>query len=161
MAKGKIVEIIGTVVDVEFPPDSLPSLFNALEILTGGGKIVLEVQGHMGNNWVRCLSMSPTDGLARGTEVIDTGAALRVPVGKETLGRLFDVMGNAIDNLGVPKTEERWPIHRIAPSFEEQKTTTEILETGLKVIDLITPFTKGGKIGAYGGAGVGKTVVIQ
>ncbi|MFC1908821.1 F0F1 ATP synthase subunit beta [Chloroflexota bacterium] len=161
MAKGKVTQVIGTVVDIEFPPDELPELYNAVEIATDAGKVVLEVQDHMGNNWVRCLSLSPTEGLERGAEVIDTGAAVSVPVGKATLGRLFDVLGEPLDNLGELKTEEHWPIHRTPPSFEEQETSTDILETGLKVVDLITPFTKGGKIGAYGGAGVGKTVIIM
>jgi len=161
MAKGKVVQVIGTVVDVEFPPDELPALYNAIEIDASGGKIVLEVQDHLGNNWVRCLSLSPTDGLERGAEANDTGASLRVPVGKATLGRLFDVMGTPLDNLGEVKAEDKWQIHRLPPSFEEQETSTQVLETGLKVIDLIAPFTKGGKIGAYGGAGVGKTVIIQ
>ena len=161
MAKGKVTQVIGTVVDVEFPPEELPALFNAVEIDTGGGKIILEVQEHMGNNWVRCLALSPTEGLGRGAEVVDTGTALRVPVGKATLGRLFNVLGEPLDRLGEVKTKEYWPIHRKPPSFEEQETTTQVLETGLKVIDLITPFTKGGKIGAYGGAGVGKTVIIM
>ncbi len=161
MAKGKVVQVIGTVVDIEFPPDELPALYNAVEIATDSGKITLEAQEHIGNNWVRCLALSPTDGLQRGAEALDTGKALSVPVGKATLGRLFSVMGEPIDNLGPVKAEERWPIHRPSPSFQEQETTTEILETGLKVIDLITPFTKGGKIGAYGGAGVGKTVIIM
>jgi F-type H+-transporting ATPase subunit beta len=161
MAKGKVVQVIGTVVDVEFPPDELPALFNSLEIGIGDKKIVLEVQDHLGNNWVRCLALSPTDGLERGTEAIDTGSALRVPVGRATLGRLFDVMGTPLDNLGEVKADDRWPIHRLSPSFEEQSTSTQVLETGLKVVDLITPFTKGGKIGAYGGAGVGKTVIIM
>lgn len=160
MAKGKVVQVIGTVVDIKFPPDELPELFNAIEIPIDSGKIVLEVQEHTGNNWVRCLALSPTDGLERGAEAIDTGAALAVPVGKATLGRLFNVMGEPLDNLGPVEAEERWPIHRPPPSFQEQETTTEMLETGLKVIDLITPFTKGGKVGAYGGAGVGKTVII-
>jgi F-type H+/Na+-transporting ATPase subunit beta len=161
MAIGKVTQVIGTVVDVEFPPDQLPSLYNAIEIETGSGKIVLEVQDHMGNNWVRCLALSPTDGLARGAEALDTGAALKVPVGRGTLGRLFDVMGAPLDNLGDVKAADHWPIHRLPPTFDEQETSTEVLETGLKVIDLIAPFTKGGKIGAYGGAGVGKTVIIQ
>jgi len=161
MAKGKVVQVIGTVVDIEFPPDELPALFNAIEIAVDGRKIVLEVQDHMGNNWVRCLSLAPTDGLARGSEAIDTGESLRVPVGRATLGRLFDVRGEAIDSLGPVETTEHWPVHRPPPSFEEQETSTEVLETGLKVIDLITPFTRGGKIGAYGGAGVGKTVIIM
>jgi len=161
MAKGKVSQVIGTVVDIEFPPDELPALFNAIEINISGGKLVLEVQGHIGNNWVRCLALSPTDGLERGVEAIDTGAALAVPVGKATLGRLFNVLGEPIDNLGPVEATERWPIHRPPPSLEEQETTTEMLETGLKVIDLITPFIKGGKVGAYGGAGVGKTVIIM
>jgi len=161
MAKGKVVQVIGTVVDIEFPPDELPALYNAVEIPVDGGKIVLEAQEHVGNNWVRCLALSPTDGLQRGAEAMDTGVVLSVPVGKATLGRLFNVMGEPIDNLGSVETEEHWPIHRPPPSFQEQETTTEVLETGLKVIDLITPFTKGGKIGAYGGAGVGKTVIIM
>jgi len=161
MATGKVVQVIGTVVDVEFPPRELPSLYNAIYIETGAGRIVLEVQDHLGNNRVRCLALSPTEGLQRGIDAVDTGAALRVPVGRETLGRLFDVMGRPLDNLGEVKGKERWPIHRQPPSFEEQETSTEVLETGLKVIDLIAPFTRGGKIGAYGGAGVGKTVMIQ
>jgi F-type H+-transporting ATPase subunit beta len=161
MAKGKVAQVIGTVVDVEFPPNELPALFNALEIQSGENKIVLEVQDHLGNNWVRCLSLSPTDGLERGAEAIDTGAALRVPVGRGTLGRLFDVMGTPLDNLGAVKADDKWPIHRLPPSFEEQETRTQVLETGLKVVDLIVPFTRGGKIGAYGGAGVGKTIIIQ
>ncbi|MDO8568851.1 MAG: F0F1 ATP synthase subunit beta [Dehalococcoidales bacterium] len=161
MAKGKVIQVIGTVVDLEFPPDQLPGLFNAVEINMGGEKLVLEVQDHLGNNWVRALALSPTDGLARGAEAIDTGAPLKVPVGKASLGRLFNVMGTALDNLGEVKASEYWPIHRAPPSFEQQATSTEMLETGIKVMDLITPFTKGGKIGAYGGAGVGKTVIIQ
>jgi F-type H+-transporting ATPase subunit beta len=161
MAKGKVVQVIGTVVDVEFPPEELPSLYNAIEIAADSGKVVLEAQEHVGNNWVRCLSLSPTDGLERGAEAVDTGAALSVPIGKGTLGRLFDVLGEPMDNLGAVDAKERWPIHRPPPSLQEQETTTEVLETGLKVIDLIAPFTKGGKVGAYGGAGVGKTVVIQ
>jgi len=161
MAKGKVAQVIGTVVDIEFPPDELPALYNAIEIDSGTGKMVLEVQDHLGNNWVRCLALSPTDGLERGAEAIDTGAALRVPVGRATLGRLFDVMGTPLDNLGDVKADDKWPIHRLPPTFEEQETSTQVLETGLKVVDLITPFTKGGKIGAYGGAGVGKTVIIM
>jgi F-type H+-transporting ATPase subunit beta len=161
MAKGKVAQVIGTVVDIEFPPDELPALFNAIEITTDNGQLVLEVQEHIGNNWVRCLALSPTDGLERGIEAVDTGAALTVPVGKATLGRLFNVLGEPLDNLGTVEATEHWPIHRPPPSLEEQETTTEMLETGLKVIDLITPFTKGGKVGAYGGAGVGKTVIIM
>ncbi|MCJ7831201.1 MAG: F0F1 ATP synthase subunit beta [Dehalococcoidia bacterium] len=160
MAKGKVVQIIGTVVDVEFPPEELPAIYNAVEIEMDGGKVVGEVQQHLGNNWVRCLAMGSTDGLGRGAEAVDTGQAISVPVGPPTLGRLFNILGEPIDRLGDVETKERRPIHRPPPSFEEQSTTTQILETGMKVIDLITPFTKGGKIGAYGGAGVGKTLVI-
>ena len=161
MANGKVVQVIGTVVDVEFPPDELPALNNAIEVPIDGTSMTLEVQQHIGNNWVRCLAFSPTEGLARGTEAIDTGRAIAVPVGPATLGRLFNVTGDPLDNLGDVKSEESWPIHRPPPSFEEQETTVQMLETGLKVIDLVTPFTRGGKIGAYGGAGVGKTVIIQ
>jgi F-type H+-transporting ATPase subunit beta len=161
MARGRVAQVIGTVVDVEFPPDELPALFNALEITTEEGKITLEVEEHVGNNWVRCLSLAPTDGLARGTEVVDTGVPIAVPVGRASLGRLFDVVGHPLDDLGEVKADDYWPIHRQPPSFQEQETTPKLLETGLKVIDLVAPFTKGGKIGAYGGAGVGKTVVIQ
>ncbi len=161
MAKGKVAQVIGTVVDIEFPPDELPALHNAIEIPLDEGKIVLEVQQHVGNNWVRCLALSSTDGLERGAEAIDTGAPLSVPVGRATLGRLFNIMGEPLDNLGPVEAEERWPIHRPPPSFLEQETSTQMLETGLKVIDLITPFTRGGKVGAFGGAGVGKTIIIM
>ncbi|MFC1873781.1 F0F1 ATP synthase subunit beta [Chloroflexota bacterium] len=161
MAKGKVVQVIGTVVDVEFPADGLPALYNAIEIPRDGDKVVLEVQEHIGNNWVRCLSLSPTEGLERNVEAVDTGAPLSVPVGRSVLGRLFNALGQPLDNLGEVKSEEYWPIHRTPPSLEEQETTIEMLETGLKVVDLITPFVKGGKVGAYGGAGVGKTVIIQ
>ncbi len=161
MATGKVVQVIGTVVDIEFPSGQLPGLLNAIEIAVGSEKIVFEVQQHIGNNWVRCLAMAPTDGLARGAEAVDTGAPLKVPVGRASLGRLFNVLGEPLDGLGPVKAEEKWSIHRAPPSVEEQATTTEVLETGLKVIDLITPFTKGGKIGTYGGAGVGKTVIIM
>ena len=161
MAKGKVVQVIGTVVDIEFPQEALPAIYNAIEINQNGGKIILEVQQHTGNNWVRCLALCPTDGLERGVEAIDTGAPVAVPVGKATLGRLFNVFGEPLDNLGPVKTKERLPIHRPPPPLEEQEITSQMLETGLKVIDLITPFTRGGKIGAYGGAGVGKTVIIM
>ena len=161
MAKGKVAQVIGTVVDIEFPPDELPALNNAIEIPIDEGKIILETQQHVGNNWVRCLAMSPTDGMERGAEAIDTGAPLAVPVGRATLGRLFNILGEPLDNLGPVEADEHWPIHRPPPSFREQETSTEMLETGLKVIDLITPFTKGGKVGAFGGAGVGKTVIIM
>lgn len=161
MAKGKVTQVIGTVVDIEFPPDALPAINNAIEIPTNGDKIILETQQHVGNNWVRCLAMSPTDGLARGTEAIDTGAPISVPVGRATLGRLFNILGEPLDNLGSVEASERWPIYRLAPLFQDQESSTQMLETGIKVIDLITPFTKGGKVGAFGGAGVGKTVVIM
>ena len=161
MATGKVVQVIGTVIDVEFPAEELPAIYNALEISHQGARLVLEVEQHVGNNWVRCLALGPTEGLSRGAEVIDTGQPITVPVGRTSLGRLFNVTGEPLDNLGEVKAEERWSIHRAPPSFDEQETTTEMLETGIKVIDLITPFTKGGKIGAYGGAGVGKTVIIM
>ncbi len=161
MATGKIVQVIGTVIDVEFPPDELPNLFDALELENSGDKLILEVQQHVGNNWVRCLALGSTDGLARGTEVNDTGAKVMVPVGQETLGRLFDVTGTPLDNLGPVESALSWPIHRDVPAFDDQNPDIEILETGIKVFDLITPFPKGGKVGAYGGAGVGKTVIIQ
>ena len=159
-AKGKVVQVIGTVVDIEFPPDELPEVNNSLEIDHEGERLVMEVQQHIGNNWVRCLALGPTEGLRRGTEAVDTGRAIAVPVGPATLGRLFNVIGEPLDNLGEVNAEETWPIHREPPAFEEQETQTSMLETGIKVIDLITPFTRGGKIGAYGGAGVGKTVII-
>jgi F-type H+-transporting ATPase subunit beta len=161
MAKGRVAQVIGTVVDVEFPADELPAIHSALEIPKNGGKLILEVQQHVGNNWARCLALTPTDGLERGAEAIDIGAPLSVPVGQATLGRLFNVFGVPLDNLGSVSAKERWPIHRPPPSLQEQETTTQMLETGLKVIDLITPFPKGGKVGAYGGAGVGKTVIIM
>jgi F-type H+-transporting ATPase subunit beta len=161
MAKGKVVQVIGTVVDMEFPPDELPAIYNGIEISVDGGKIVLEAQHHIGNNWVRAVALTPTEGLRRGAEAIDMGTPITVPVGKATLGRLFNVFGEPLDGLGEVKAEQRYPIHRPSPSLVEQETTPQILETGLKVMDLITPFTKGGKVGAYGGAGVGKTVIIM
>ena len=161
MAKGKVVQIIGTVVDMEFPPDELPAINNCIEIPMDGGKVVVEVQHHVGNNWVRGVALTPTDGLARGAEAIDMGTPITVPVGRATLGRLFNVFGEPLDGLGEVKAEQRYPIHRPSPSLEEQEATPQMLETGLKVMDLITPFTRGGKVGAYGGAGVGKTVIIM
>ena len=158
--KGKVVQVIGTVVDVEFPPDNLPGIYNALEMDVDGRRLVLEVEQHVGNNWARCLALGATEGVARGLEVSDTGAAVSVPVGEASLGRIFNVLGEALDDLGEVKADEKWPIHRPPPTFEEQSGSTEILETGIKVFDLITPFAKGGKVGAYGGAGVGKTVII-
>ena len=160
MAKGKVVQVIGTVVDMEFPPDALPAIYNGIEIPLDSGKIVLEAQHHIGNNWVRAVALTPTDGLMRGAEAIDMGTPITVPVGKATLGRLFNVFGEPLDGLGEVKAEQRYPIHHPPPSLIEQETTPHMLETGLKVMDLITPFTKGGKVGAYGGAGVGKTVII-
>ena len=161
MATGKIVRIIGTVVDVEFPPDGMPSIYNALETSIGDEKLVLEVEQHIGNNWVRCLALGPTEGLKRGIEAVDTGGAIAVPVGDPTLGRLFNTLGETLDGLEEIDGAETWPIHRQPPTFEDQATGVEVLETGIKVLDLVTPFTKGGKIGAFGGAGVGKTVIIQ
>ena len=161
MATGTITQVIGTVVDVQFPPEGMPSIYNALETSIEGEKLVLEVEQHVGNSWVRCLALGPTDGLSRGVEVQDTGRPIAVPVGDPTLGRLFNALGDTIDNLDEIQAGETWPIHRDTPSFEDQTTTTEVLETGIKVMDLITPFTRGGKVGAYGGAGVGKTVIIQ
>ena len=161
MATGKIVRVIGTVVDVEFPPDGMPSVFNALETSIGDDKLVLEVEQHFGNNWVRCLALGPTEGLKRGIDAVDTGDAISVPVGDPTLGRLFNTLGETLDGLEEIDGAESWPIHRQPPTFEDQATEVEVLETGIKVLDLVTPFTKGGKIGAFGGAGVGKTVIIQ
>ena len=161
MATGKIVRVIGTVVDVEFPPDGMPSVFNALETSIGDDKLVLEVEQHIGNNWVRCLALGPTEGLKRVIDAVDTGDAISVPVGDPTLGRLFNTLGETLDGLEEIDGAESWPIHRQPPTFEDQATEVEVLETGIKVLDLVTPFTKGGKIGAFGGAGVGKTVIIQ
>ena len=160
-SKGKVVQVIGTVVDVEFPADELPEIYSAVELQNDGEKLVLEVEQHVGNSWARCLALGATEGLARGVQAVDTGSPISVPVGAESLGRLMNVLGDPIDNgPTVPADAERWPIHRKPPAFDEQSGTTEVLETGIKVMDLITPFAKGGKIGAYGGAGVGKTVII-
>ncbi len=161
MAKGRVVQVIGTVVDMEFPPDELPAINNGIEILMDGGKVVVEAQHHVGNNWVRGVALTPTEGLARGAVAIDLGAPISVPVGRETLGRLFNVFGEPLDGLGEVKAKQKYPIHRPPPPLEEQETTPQMLETGLKVMDLVTPFTRGGKVGAYGGAGVGKTVIIM
>ncbi len=159
--QGKIVQVIGTVIDAEFPPQDLPAIFNALELDAPGGRLVLEVEQQVGNNWVRCLALGATEGVTRGMTVRDTGRPIAVPVGEPSLGRIFNVVGEPLDDLGPVDAKELWPIHREAPSFEEQSVTVEILETGVKAIDLICPFTKGGKVGAFGGAGVGKTVIIQ
>ncbi|MGZ6266536.1 MAG: hypothetical protein ACXWN4_06495, partial [Candidatus Limnocylindrales bacterium] len=161
-ANGRVIQITGPVVDIEFPAGKLPAIYNAVEITRGDGvKIVGEVQQHLGNNWVRSVAMTTTDGLARGTEAADTGGPITVPVGQVTLGRVFNVLGEPIDEKGPIGKSERLPIHRPAPAFDEQITETEIFETGIKVIDLVCPFAKGGKIGVFGGAGVGKTVIIQ
>ncbi len=159
-ARGRVVQVIGTVVDLEYPPGQLPAIYNAVEIDNGGQTVVAEVQQHLGNNWVRALTMTTTDGLRRGATAIDMGHPIAVPVGPKTLGRLFDVLGNPLDNLG-PVEGERWPIHRPAPAFDEQETQPQVLETGIKIVDLIAPLARGGKVGLYGGAGVGKTVMIK
>ncbi len=162
---GTVVQVIGPVIDAEFPPEQLPEIYNALKISTeteaGKIELVAEVQQHLPNNRVRAVGMSSTDGLVRGAEVIDTGAPISMPVGEETLGRIFNVLGEPVDNGGAVKTKERYPIHREAPDFESLEPTTEIFETGIKVIDLLAPYVKGGKTGLFGGAGVGKTVIIM
>ena len=161
MSKGKIVQIIGAVVDAQFGERDLPAIYNALETEVGKNRLVLEVQQHLGEGMVRAVAMGSTDGLKRGTAVADTGAAISVPVGKEVLGRLFNVLGDTIDGKGKVSAKKHWPIHRPAPLFEEQSVKSEVFETGIKVIDLLAPFVKGGKVGLFGGAGVGKTVLIQ
>ena len=166
MAKGKIVQVIGPVVDIEFPAESLPEILNAVTIKGKSGDIdidlVVEVMQHLGDNVTRCIAMSSTDGLTRGMEAEDTGAPIRVPVGEATLGRVFNVLGKTVDHDDTPVgNKEFWPIHRPAPKFDEQETSTQILETGIKVVDLIAPYSRGGKIGLFGGAGVGKTVLIM
>jgi F-type H+/Na+-transporting ATPase subunit beta len=170
MATGKVIQITGPVIDVEFPPGELPAIYSALEIerpktdgadADGDGTLVVEVQQHLGNNWVRAVAMSSTDGLARGLDVKDTGAPITVPVGEATLGRVFDVLGHAIDGKDPVKSKTNLPIHREPPKFDEMETEAQIFETGIKVIDLIAPFKRGGKVGVFGGAGVGKTVIIQ
>jgi F-type H+-transporting ATPase subunit beta len=157
MAAGKVIQITGPVVDVEFPAGDLPEIYNALTI----GDLTVEVQQHLGNNWVRTVAMSSTDGLSRGVEAVDTGHPISVPVGEPTLGRVFDVLGRPIDNKGPVEAKETLPIHREAPGFEDMETEASVFETGIKVIDLIAPFKRGGKVGVFGGAGVGKTVIIQ
>ena len=158
---GKVVQVIGPVVDIRFKKDNLPELLNAIEIEKGEEIILVEVAQHTGDDIVRCISMDPTDGLIRGMEALDTQAPISVPVGEETLGRLFNVLGQVIDGKEDVDTNKKMPIHRPAPSFEEQETSQEIFETGIKVVDLIAPYSKGGKVGLFGGAGVGKTVLIQ
>ena len=159
---GKITQIIGAVLDIKFSEGNLPEINDAVEVpLKNGGKLVVEVAQHLGDDTVRCIAMGPTDGLVRGMDAIATGAPISVPVGENTLGRMFNVLGEPIDEVEPPQTEEKWAIHRPAPSFEEQATSQEMLETGIKVVDLLCPYQKGGKIGLFGGAGVGKTVLIQ
>jgi len=164
---GKVVQVIGPVLDIEFHPDEMPEILNAIEVKDPGTEtgvaidLVVEVAQHLGENQVRCVSMSPTDGVVRGTEAVDTGQPISVPVGRETLGRILNVIGEPVDGLGEVAAEERWPIHREAPPFDEQSTETEMFETGIKVIDLLEPYTRGGKTGLFGGAGVGKTVLIM
>ncbi|MDQ3855582.1 MAG: F0F1 ATP synthase subunit beta [Chloroflexota bacterium] len=161
-ATGRVLQVLGPVVAVEFPSGELPEIMNALHIQGDGSPtIVLEVQSHLGNDAVRTVSMNSTEGLARGVPVVDTGAPITVPVGPGSLGRIFNVLGEPVDNKKAPEVKERWPIHRPAPPFEDQSTEAEVFETGLKVIDLVAPFTRGGKTGVFGGAGVGKTVIIQ
>ncbi|MCL5773780.1 MAG: F0F1 ATP synthase subunit beta [Firmicutes bacterium] len=168
MGTGKIVQVIGSVVDVEFAPGELPTLYNAIKItrdepLPGSHEmeLFLEVEGELGNNQVRCLAMGTTDGLRRGMDVLDTGSPMMIPVGKGTLGRVFNVLGHPIDKLGDVKADKHYPIHRTAPNLEQQEPTTQMFETGIKVVDLLAPYSKGGKTGLFGGAGVGKTVIIQ
>ncbi|WP_099190035.1 F0F1 ATP synthase subunit beta [Tepidibacter mesophilus] len=158
---GKVVQIIGPVLDIKFSSENLPNLLNAIEVEYNGKKIVVEVAQHIGDDTVKCIAMSSTDGLVRGIDAVDTGAPISVPVGKDTLGRIFNVLGEVVDNKPAPDGAPKLPIHREAPSFEDQETSTEILETGIKVVDLIAPYAKGGKIGLFGGAGVGKTVLIM
>ncbi len=161
-ATGRVVQVTGPVVDCEFPPDQLPQIYNAVEITIEGQEetLVAEVQQHLGNDWVRTVAMTSTDGLQRGAKAVDTGSPITVPVGEGTLGRIFNVLGRVVDNQGPPQTTQTYSIHRPAPAFEDQSTEAVMFETGLKVIDLVAPFTKGGKIGVFGGAGVGKTVII-
>ncbi len=158
---GKVIQITGPVLDIKYPDGQLPALLNAIEIDNQGKKLVVEVAQEIGDNVVRCIAMSSTDGLVRGAEAVDTGAPIAVPVGEECLGRVFNLLGEPVDNKPFTKAADYWPIHRPAPSYDEQESTTEILETGIKVVDLICPYAKGGKIGLFGGAGVGKTVLIQ
>jgi F-type H+-transporting ATPase subunit beta len=158
---GRVVQVIGAVIDVKFENGELPKIYNAIKIDNKGTTVVSEVVQHLGNQMVRCVAMSSTEGMSRGLEAIDTGAPISVPVGKETLGRVLNVLGEPVDKMGEIPAAERWPIHRPAPPFEDQLPATEILETGIKVVDLLAPYAKGGKIGLFGGAGVGKTVLIQ
>ena len=158
---GKVIQIIGPVLDIKFENGHLPNLLSAIEIMHDGKKVVCEVANQLGDDVVRCIAMSSTDGMSRGMEAVDTGTGITVPVGEETLGRIFNILGEAVDNKPDPVDAERWCIHRDPPSYADQEGTTEILETGIKVVDLIAPYAKGGKIGLFGGAGVGKTVLIM
>ncbi|MBQ6322302.1 MAG: F0F1 ATP synthase subunit beta, partial [Lachnospiraceae bacterium] len=158
---GEVVQVTGPVLDVRFAHDQLPALLNAIEIELDGRTLTAEVAQQIGDNTVRCIAMNSTDGLVRGMQAVDTGSGITVPVGEECLGRVFNLLGDPVDNLDPVQTKERWPIHRPAPSYEDQMPATEILETGIKVVDLICPYAKGGKIGLFGGAGVGKTVLIM
>ena len=160
-AKGSVTQVMGPVVDVTFEEGFLPSIYNALTMQNGDKTLTVEVAQHIGDNVVRCIAMSSTDGLRRGTPVIDTGATISVPVGRSTLGRIFNVLGDAVDNQPFDHSVDHWNIHRAAPAYSELSTSTEVLETGIKVIDLICPYSKGGKVGLFGGAGVGKTVLIM
>ncbi len=161
--KGTVTQVLGNVVDIEFPPERLPAIYNAVEVPMPGREqpLVLEVEQLLGNNWVRCVGMGPTDGMVRGQEAYDTGGPITVPVGEGTLGRIFNVLGQPVDNKPAPVGAPRLPIHRAPPGLEDQATQAEVLQTGIKVIDLIAPFMRGGKVGTFGGAGVGKTVIIQ
>ncbi|MEF2764652.1 MAG: F0F1 ATP synthase subunit beta, partial [Mediterraneibacter sp.] len=161
MNKGRIVQVMGPVVDVLFEDGDLPFIKDALEVENNGKKCIMEVAQHLGNNEVRCLMLAASEGLCKDMEVTATGAGIKVPVGEQTLGRLFNVLGETIDNGEPIENSEKWVIHRQPPSFEDQSPVVEILETGIKVIDLLAPYAKGGKIGLFGGAGVGKTVLIQ
>ena len=158
---GKVVQVMGPVLDIRFKDGELPALLNAIELENNGKKLIVEVAQHVGDNVVRCIAMAATDGLVRGTDAVDTGEPIKVPVGDECLGRVFNLLGDPVDEQPAPQNAEHWPIHRSAPAFDEQESATEILETGIKVVDLICPYAKGGKIGLFGGAGVGKTVLIQ
>ncbi|MBQ6894605.1 MAG: F0F1 ATP synthase subunit beta, partial [Clostridia bacterium] len=159
--KGSVVQVVGPVVDICFDKGEIPAIYNALTMNIGEKTLTVEVAQHIGDNTVRCIAMASTDGLTRGTPVTDTGKPISVPVGRETLGRIFNVLGDPVDNKPAPKDAPKWDIHRSAPEYSELSTSTEILETGIKVIDLICPYSKGGKIGLFGGAGVGKTVLIM
>jgi F-type H+-transporting ATPase subunit beta len=158
---GKVIQIVGPVLDIKFKDGELPNLLNAIEIEFEGRKLTCEVVQHIGDNVTRCIAMGSTDGFKRDIDAVDTGSPITVPVGEECLGRVFNLLGEPVDNMPAPKAEERWPIHRPAPAYDEQESATEIFETGIKVVDLICPYAKGGKIGLFGGAGVGKTVLIM